>query len=281
MENPGRKRYLLTVAYDGTGYNGWQLQPGVETVEGVLNRCLSELVGEPVHVISASRTDAGVHAYGNVAVFDAATRIPAERLPYAANSLLPADVRVQAAKEVEADFHPRHCNSRKTYEYHIYNAEFPSPTARLYSYFNHYETDVGRMNEAAAILVGEHDFTSFCCARTEKENKVRTLYECAARREGRYVILRVCGSGFLYNMVRIIAGTLLKVGQGQMEPGEVAQILAKKDRRVAGPTLPPQGLFLVEIDFGELHTAPCAPRKQKTAVSSESVQCGCQENSRK
>lgn len=244
-----KKRFLLRVAYDGTAYCGWQLQPQVKTVEGELNRCLSALTGEEIQVIGASRTDAGVHAYGNVAVFDSATSIPAEKLPYALNQRLPEDIRIQSGVQVADDFHPRHCDSRKTYEYRIHCSDFPMPTARLYSYFTYHQLDVELMQQAADALLGEHDFTSFCSAKTEKENKVRTLYDFTVRREGQDVVIRVTGSGFLYNMVRILAGTLMKVGQGAMKPEQIPGVLEAKDRTKAGPTLPPEGLTLVEIKY--------------------------------
>lgn len=244
-----KKRFLLRVAYDGTAYCGWQLQPQVKTVEGELNRCLSALTGEEIQVIGASRTDAGVHAYGNVAVFDSATSIPAEKLPYALNQKLPEDIRIQSGVQVADDFHPRHCDSRKTYEYRIHCADFPLPTARLYSYFTYHSLALEPMQQAADLLLGEHDFTSFCSAKTEKENKIRTLYEFTVRREGQDVVIWVTGSGFLYNMVRILAGTLMKVGQGAIRPEQIPEILEAKDRTKAGPTLPPEGLTLVEIRY--------------------------------
>lgn len=243
------RRIRLTVAYDGTAYCGWQLQPQVKTIEGELNRCLSELIGEEIQVIGASRTDTGVHAYGNIAVFDSCTGIPAEKIGYALNQRLPEDIRIQKSEQVAEDFHPRHCDSRKTYEYRIYSAEFPLPTVRLYSYFTYHKLKLEWMQQAADQLLGEHDFTSFCSAKTEKENKVRTLYEFSVKQDGPYIVIRVTGSGFLYNMVRILAGTLMKAGQGAIKPEEIPEILAAKDRQKAGPTLPPEGLTLVEIKY--------------------------------
>ena len=243
------RRFRLTVAYDGTAYCGWQVQPQVRTIEGELNRCLSELTGEKIQVIGASRTDTGVHALGNIAVFDSATRIPAEKLPYAINQRLPEDIRVQKGEWVPDTFHPRRCASRKTYEYRIYSAPFPLPTVRLYSYFTYHRLELAPMQKAAALLLGEHDFTSFCSAKTEKENKVRTLYEGTVQQEGDFFLFRVTGNGFLYNMVRILAGTLLQMGQGSLQPEQIPAILAAKDRRKAGPTLPPEGLTLRKIQY--------------------------------
>ena len=243
------KRYRLIVAYDGTDYSGWQLQDNAPTIEGELNRTLSELLQEEIQVIEASRTDSGVHALCNVAVFDTDTRIPAEKLSYALNQRLPEDIRIQSSCEVEADFHPRHCDSRKTYEYRILNREFPLPTKRLYSYFTYVPLDVSRMEKAASYLIGEHDFKSFCATAAVVESTVRTLYEASVIREKDEIVIRVCGNGFLYNMVRIIAGTLMEVGRGNLEPEGMKKILEAKDRTAAGPTAPACGLTLVKYEF--------------------------------
>lgn len=239
------------MAYDGTDFHGWQLQPGVRTVEGDLNHALCTLLGEEIQVIGASRTDSGVHALCNVAVFDTKTRIPAEKLPYALNQRLPEDVRVQRAEETAEDFHPRRCQSRKTYEYRILNSRFPIPTKRRYSYFTYVPLDINKMKEAAAYLVGEHDFASFCAAASVAETTVRTIYGLSVEKEGEEILIRVCGSGFLYNMVRIIAGTLMEAGRGRMEPGQMRQILDAKDRQTAGPTAPACGLTLVKYEYLE------------------------------
>jgi len=239
------KRIKLTVAYDGTDFHGWQLQPGVRTVEGDLNRALSMLLGEEIQVIGASRTDSGVHALCNVAVFDTKTRIPAQKLPFALNQRLPEDVRIRHGEEVAGDFHPRRCRSRKTYEYRILNSKFPIPTKRRYSHFCYVPLDIKKMREAAAYLVGEHDFASFCAAASGAETTVRTIYGLTVEKEGEEILIRVCGSGFLYNMVRIIAGTLMEVGRGHIKPGQIEQILQAKNRQAAGPTAPACGLTLV------------------------------------
>lgn len=243
------KRIKLTVAYDGTDFCGWQLQNGVRTVEGELNRALSELLGEEIQVIGASRTDSGVHALCNVAVFDTDTCIPANKLPFALNQRLPEDIRIRDSREVAADFHPRRCRSRKTYEYRILNSRFPLPTKRLYSYFTYVPLDVEKMSRAAAFLVGEHDFASFCAAASTAETTVRTIYELSVEKEGKEILIRVCGSGFLYNMVRIIAGTLMEAGRGRMEPEEMEKILGARSRKAAGPTAPACGLTLVRYEF--------------------------------
>lgn len=242
------KRIKLVVSYDGTAYKGWQLQPAAPTIEGELNKALSSLLQEEVKVIGASRTDSGVHALGNIAVFDTETRIPAEKLAYALNQYLPEDIRIQSSVEVPGDFHPRHCSSRKTYEYRIYNAPFPCPVRRLYTHFTYAPLDAEKMREGAAYLIGEHDFKSFCSTAAVVETTVRTIYDIQVIREADEIVIRVTGGGFLYNMVRIIAGTLMEVGRGSCAPSYVKEILEKKDRQAAGPTAPAMGLTLMKIE---------------------------------
>lgn len=243
------KRVMLTVAYDGTNYHGWQLQPNVITVESVLNDKLSELFHEDIKVIGASRTDTGVHALGNIAVFDTEARMPAEKVSYALNQRLPEDIRIQKSEEVPQDFHPRHQNSRKTYEYKILNGEFPQPVYRLYAHFTYVPLDVERMQQAAEFLVGEHDFKSFCSVNTVAETTVRTIYGIQVEKENEMITIRVTGSGFLYNMVRIIAGTLMEVGRGNLAPEDMTTILDALDRTKAGPTAPACGLTLVKYRY--------------------------------
>lgn len=245
------RRIKLTVAYDGTAYCGWQFQPGDPTIEGELNKAIQEVTGEKVQVIGASRTDAGVHALCNVAVFDTESRIPAEKFSYALNRRLPEDIRVNDSAECAPDFHPRHCNTRKTYEYSIDHAEFPDPTKRLYSFFTYQALDVTAMQKAATYLIGEHDFKSFCSVGAVVKTTVRTLYLVEVQEQGRTIIIRVQGNGFLYNMVRIIAGTLLEVGMKRKEPEEIQAILEARDRTAAGPTAPARGLMLVHYEFAE------------------------------
>lgn len=244
-----KKRVKLTVAYDGTNYSGWQIQPNAVTIESVLNACLEDLLGEPVKVIGASRTDAGVHALGNVAVFDTSARMPAEKVSYALNTRLPQDIRIQDSCEVPGDFHPRFCSSVKTYEYRILNRRFPDPTKRLYSLFYYYPLDVERMRLALSYLVGEHDFKSFCTQKDEVENTVRTICAAGIEKDGDMICIRLQGNGFLYNMVRIIVGTLLRVGSGCYEPEYMRELLEARDRQAAGETAPPQGLTLVGISY--------------------------------
>lgn len=316
------RRILLRVAYDGTNYHGWQLQPNAATIEGELNRALCVLTGEEIVVTGASRTDAGVHALGNVAVFDTTSRIPAEKFSYALNQRLPEDIVIQSSRQVADDFHPRHCDCRKTYEYDILNRTFPLPAYRNTAYFLYGTLNIEAMRRACQAFLGEHDFASFCAAGAQVQTTVRTIYslevECrplteagtpvppasgeavnaAGGKRGEQVqqaqsasgkmlnaaagesdeqvqqtqpesgetaipaaggtnagsadqllTIRVKGNGFLYNMVRIIAGTLVEVGRGHIKPEEVAGIIAAKDRAKAGPTAPARGLRLVEIEY--------------------------------
>lgn len=255
------KRIRLIVAYDGTGYCGWQVQPNGITVEEVINRALSRLLDEPIRIIGASRTDSGVHALGNVAVFDTETRIPPERISYALNQHLPDDIVIVRSEEVPGDWHPRYCSCVKTYEYHILNAGVPDPTRRLNTAFISYPLNLEDMRRGARVLIGTHDFASFCSIRTGVEDTVRTIYGLEILeqrlpggwdgRNGREITIRIRGNGFLYNMVRIIAGTLLRVGRGFYTPEQVGQILQAKNRQAAGVTAPPQGLVLVGIEYGE------------------------------
>lgn len=251
------RRILLRVAYDGTAYHGWQEQDNGDTVEGQLKRALKELTGEETELIGGSRTDSGVHALDNVCVFDTNSQIPPGRFCLALNTRLPEDIRVNYSTEVEADFHPRHRDTLKTYEYHIYNARIQDPKKRLYSYFTYYELDVEAMKEAASLFVGEHDFSAFCAAGAQVDSFVRKIYSCevfvnqsdGAGLESRDIIIRITGNGFLYNMVRIIAGTLLEVGRGAMKPSDIPKIIASKDRIKAGPTAPACGLTLMRYIF--------------------------------
>lgn len=243
------KRVFMKIAYDGTNYCGWQIQINGITVEEIINRELSNLLGEEIAVIGASRTDSGVHALGNVAVFDTETRIPAEKICFALNQRLPEDIRIIESKEVAADFHPRFCNSTKTYQYKILNKKIPIPTERLYSHFVYMDLDIEKMRKAAEYIVGEHDFKSFCSTRTQVENTVRTVYSLDIDKKEDMIYITISGNGFLYNMVRIIVGTLMKVGLSVYPPEHVKEIIDACDRNVAGPKAPAKGLTLIGIEY--------------------------------
>lgn len=247
-----KKRVMLIVAYDGTNYCGWQIQSNGNTIEGELNRALSELLGEKIIVSGASRTDAGVHSCGNVAVFDTIARMPAEKISYALNQRLPEDIVVQCSKKVPLDFHPRHVKSKKTYEYRILNREFRDPNRRRDTYFYYRHLDVHAMREAAGYLVGEHDFKSFCSIHAQVETTVRRIDALTVDKKEDIITIRITGNGFLYNMVRIIAGTLIRVGTGEYKPEQIPEILAAKDREMAGPTAPAHGLTMIGIEYEDL-----------------------------
>ena len=272
------RRIMLTVAFDGTNYSGWQIQPNKETIEGVLNRELSRLLNEEIKVIGASRTDSGVHAEGAVCVFDTESKIPGDKFSYAINQKLPEDIRIRNSKEVDITFHPRRVNSRKTYRYRIRHDEFPNPLDARYSYHVYTKLDIEAMRRACEFIKGKHDFKSFCSVHTDVDTTVRTVYdvhidvtpdkkllqmsglmksagESGAMRSGgesaagrirpEIIDIYVTGNGFLYNMVRIIAGTLIEVGQGKIKPEEIPAIIEACDREKAGPTAPAKGLTLI------------------------------------
>ena len=245
-----KKRVLLRVAYDGTNYHGWQVQPGAVTIEQVLNEKLTELLGEPIEVIGASRTDSGVHAMGNVAVFDTEHRMPADKICFALNQRLPEDIRIQSSMEVEPDWHPRKHHCIKTYEYKILNRKMEVPSLRLYTHFCHFDLDLDQMRQAAKMLTGEHDYKSFCNVRTQVLDTVRTVYSIDIEKDSNDVItIRVRGNGFLYNMVRLMTGTLLRVGRGELPPEAVTDILASGERWQAGPMAPACGLCMMGVEY--------------------------------
>ena len=272
------RRIMLTVAFDGTNYSGWQIQPNKETIEGVLNRELSRLLNEEIKVIGASRTDSGVHAEGAVCVFDTESKIPGDKFSYAINQTLPEDIRIRNSKEVDITFHPRRVNSRKTYRYRIRHDEFPNPLDARYSYHVYTKLDIEAMRRACEFIKGKHDFKSFCSVHTDVDTTVRTVYDvhidvtpdkrllqmsglmksagesgtmrsggesAAGRIRPEIIDIYVTGNGFLYNMVRIIAGTLIEVGQGKIKPEEIPAIIEACDREKAGPTAPAKGLTLI------------------------------------
>ena len=245
-------RILLTIAYDGTAYSGWQKQksPEVRTVEGELEKGLRQLFHmSDLECIGASRTDAGVHALGQCAVIDVETTIPPEKIPLAIRPFLPDDIVVVAAEEVDSSFHPRFDCVKKTYMYQIYQDAYKNPKERFYSTFVYTPLDVDKMNEGAKAFVGIHDFQAFCAAGSSVSTTVRTIFDCHVEQYGHYIRLYVTGDGFLYNMVRIIAGTLIAVGQGKIEPEAISGIIAGKERRKAGQTAAPQGLTLMKIYY--------------------------------
>lgn len=244
-----KRRVKLTVAYDGTNYHGWQVQPEGDTIEAELNRHLSDLLREEIHVLGASRTDAGVHALGNVAVFDTTARMPIEKIALAVNTRLPSDIRVQESEHVRDDFHPRFCDTTKTYRYQIWNRPIPNPLVSRYSTYYYYALDAEKMHLAAQCLVGEHDFGSFCTSRPDRPNHVRTIYRCDVTRDGDMITVMISGNGFLYNMVRIMVGTAAEVCVNGFGPERIEEIIASLDRSEAGITAPAKGLCLNRVFY--------------------------------
>lgn len=243
-------RILITVEYLGTNYCGWQRQKNGISVQAVLAKAISELTGENVTVHGSGRTDAGVHAYSQAAHFDTNSSIPVEKLPFAINSLLPRDISVKGAREVSDDFNARFDVVKKTYVYKIYKGAHLSPTRELTHCHIPYQLDIQKMKEAAAVIIGEHDFKCFQATGGHVVDTVRTIYSLEIIEREDEVWFEVCGNGFLYNMVRIIAGTLVYAGIGKLVVEDIQQALAFRDRKKAGKTLPAKGLYLKSVDYG-------------------------------
>jgi tRNA pseudouridine38-40 synthase len=243
-------RVLLTVSYDGSGYYGWQRQNNFITVQQRLEEALSQLLKQDITVRGASRTDTGVHALGQRAVFRVDTTIPVDKIPFAVNSFLPDDIVVTAAKEVDEEFHPQYSVTDKTYQYKILNKRFKVPMLNKYTDFVHEELDIDAMNKACKYFLGEHDFKAFCASGSTAKTTVRTIYDMNVKKDGDIVCITVNGNGFLYNMIRIIVGTLVLAGKGKIAPEYVEDIIKSKDRTKAGKTMLPNGLTLMEVNYG-------------------------------
>ena len=243
------KRYKMIVAYDGTNYHGFARQPGATTIQGMLEKAISKITQEEILTLGAGRTDRGVHAMGQCVTFDSETKIPVNRLARAINSQLPPDIVVQSVEEVDQEFHPRFGAKRKTYRYKILNTPVPEPFNYRYAYHYPYPLDVEKMQEAANRMVGVHDFACFCASGSTVKDTVREIYSIEVKREGNLVWVDVCGNGFLYNMVRIIIGTLLYVNEGKLSADDVSAIIEGKDRTKAGPTAEAQGLMMLNIIY--------------------------------
>lgn len=246
------KRMKAIISYDGSGFAGYQVQPGHRTVQLELEKVLTAMhKGEQVRVSASGRTDAGVHATGQVIHFDTNLAIPEDRWQKALNVQLPADIRVLHVEEAPPGFHARFSASGKVYRYKWSLTPVHSPFERVYTAHVTYALNIERMKEAAEYFIGTHDFTSFCSAKTEVEDRIRTIYRVDLEEHGNQLHLVIEGNGFLYNMVRIIAGTIFEIGIGKKDPAEVLQIIAEKDRRKAGKTAPAQGLYLEQVMYGE------------------------------
>lgn len=246
------RRIRVTLCYDGTDFHGWQIQPKLPTIQGTLQELLAKIEGSPVRVTGSGRTDAGVHALGQVAAFSLANPIPADNLLRAMNSLLPPAIRVIAAEEAAPDFHPRRLAASKTYEYRIFRREICPPFERRYVHHYPYPLDEHRMLGCAPLFEGEHDFTAFAASDESDAlglSKVRTIFSSRIELEPDRLIYQVRGSGFLKHMVRNIVGTLLEVGKGNLGEAELRQYLSAGAETKAGPTAPPSGLFLLRVDY--------------------------------
>ncbi len=243
------KRILFKVQFVGKNYCGWQVQPEVKTVQGEIERAIFETTGEKVEVFGCSRTDAGVSALGLMAHFDTGTKINPDTIYKAINAHLPEDIKVLESCEVSSDFHARFNVKNKTYEYHFYESSLPLPyfdtlATRINEGFN-----LGVASEACKVFLGTHDFAGFCNAKNSSSTTVRTIFDINLAREGRGYVLSITGDGFLYNMVRIIAGTLIEVGQGKILASDLPEILNSLDRERAGDTAPSRGLVLAEVRY--------------------------------
>ncbi|PHV71299.1 tRNA pseudouridine(38-40) synthase TruA [Sporanaerobium hydrogeniformans] len=244
-------RFKLIVAYDGTHYHGFAKQPNGITIQELLEKAAEAILNQPIHVIGAGRTDTGVHAKAQCCVFDATTEIMPERLVKAINSKLPRDVVVQSIELVSEAFHPRYAAKRKTYRYQIHNGKVQDPFIYRYAYFYPYKLDLRKMQEAATHIVGKHDFAAFCSAGSSVKTTIREVYRLEITKQGELIQIDICGNGFLYNMVRIIVGTLIEVGIGRKAPDSLVTIIESKNRKLASPTAPPQGLMMLNIEYGE------------------------------
>ena len=247
------RRLRFQVAYDGTGFHGWQVQPGLPTIQGTLEEIISGMEGRPVHVAGSGRTDAGVHAYAQMAAVSIENPIPPDNFRRAVNRLLPKAIRVGRVEEVHLDFHPQFHARRKTYEYRIYRDEICSPFDRNYVFHHPYPLDEAAMLEAAPLFEGEHDFTAFAASddREEGFSRVRTIYRSALSRHEAKLIYRVTGSGFLKHMVRNMVGTLIEVGKGNLSLADLEARLVPDCGIRPGPAVPPGGLVLLSVEYGE------------------------------
>jgi len=246
------KTIKLTLAYLGEKYNGWQIQPehpNLSTIQGELQKGLKIITGEEVQTLGAGRTDTGVNALGQVAVFRTSSSIPSDRYPEALKGILPEDIVVYKGETVEDDFHPIKDAKGKWYRYHIYIAEFPHIFFNKMSIHIRKELDCAKMAEAASLFKGEHDFRSFCVVKTAKKNSIRDIKECKISRHKNFIFLDIYGNGFLHNMVRIMAGTLIDVGSGKLVPEDITRLIEAQDRNLAGFTAPAKGLCLLKVDY--------------------------------
>lgn len=242
-------RVAILVAYDGTDFSGWQVQPDKRTVQGTLEEALSRALGKKVVLTASGRTDAGVHAFGQVCHFDAETTIPASKIADCVNPLLSGDVKVLKSGEAPPSFDANRSAKRKTYRYTLYCSECEHPLYERYAVRLRDEINLERVNEAARMLEGEHDFKAFCASGSSAKTTVRTIYACKVEREGNRLSFAVTGNGFLYNMVRTIAGELLDIGRGRLTISDLKRTLETGDRTGVGKTMPAKGLALESVEY--------------------------------
>ncbi|MBQ7374075.1 MAG: tRNA pseudouridine(38-40) synthase TruA [Clostridia bacterium] len=242
-------RIFIKIEYDGTNYCGWQIQPNGISVQQKIENAVLLLTGENVSVVGSGRTDSGVHALGQVAHFDTESNIPPSRFSSALNQFLPDDIKVMESYQVDSDMHARFSAKHKTYQYRIYISKHPRPLMDRYSARVEFPLDISAMQKASQKFVGKHDFACFLASGSEVKDTVREIYFSKVEKIGEEILFTVCGNGFLYNMVRIMAGTLVKVGAGKLSPDDIDQILISGDRKKAGITMQAQGLTLVSVDY--------------------------------
>lgn len=239
----------IIIEYDGKGFNGWQKQPNKLNIQGEIERAIQEITGEEVDLIASGRTDAGVHSLGQTANFKTNSSIPIEKFSKAINSKLKKSIVIKSAEEVDERFHSRYSVKSKTYRYIINNSENGTAIYRGLEYHVPMKLNYEKMNEAIKYFIGEHDFKGFKASGTSSKSSVRTIFNGEVKKEGERIIIEITGSGFLYNMVRIIAGTLVDIGLEKIKPEEIPDIIESKDRTRAGKTLPPQGLYLLKVEY--------------------------------
>lgn len=244
------KNYKMCLSYDGSRYRGWQrLGDSDSTIQGKLEQVLTRMAGHPVDVIGSGRTDAGAHAMGQVANFHCDTDLNCEQIKAYLRRYLPEDIGVFSLEETDDRFHSRYNASEKTYRYRIWNSDAPCVFERKYVHCMDESLDVARMNEAAQLFLGSHDFLAFCSNKHFKKSSVRTIYRFQVERTGNEIHFVVTGDGFLYNMVRIMVGTLLQIGRGEMDKERIPEIMASRVRENAGETVPAKGLCLMEVRY--------------------------------
>ncbi len=239
----------LIIEYDGKGFNGWQKQPDKLNIQGEIEKAISEITGEQIELIASGRTDRGVHSLGQTANFKTNSSIPIEKFPIAINSKLKKSIVIKNAEEVDERFHSRYSVKSKTYRYTINNSKYGSAIYRNMEFHFSQKLDVNKMKQACEYFEGEHDFKAFKASGTSSKSSVRTIYKADVFEEGDRIFIELTGNGFLYNMVRIIAGTLLEVGLGKILPKEIPNIIESKDRTQAGKTLPANGLCLMRVEY--------------------------------